>query len=163
MITNQVADPEIDAMGKVVSALDPLSPETRKRIWEWVADRYGLHGQPESIPLATAASGRPSQSTDNKPEGTINTVSIRLGAESCRDLLIASAAYLMVFQGKDRFTRSELLATAKEAQAWKSDHGSQVSINLRRMQDAQELFEKAKDVFALSPKKLKELEAKIVE
>ena len=155
-------DPEIDAMGKVLLALEPLSQDARQRVWGWIAERYGFAQVTAALSSREAGIDNPRQ-TANRPEGTINTVAIRIGAESCRDLMIAAAAYITIFQGKVRFTKAELISAAKEAQAWKSDHSAQISINIKRMQETQELFEKSKDIFALSPKKLKELESKIAE
>ena len=96
-------------------------------------------------------------------EGTINTVASKLGVNSCRTLLVAAAAYLLLYKGKEKFSREELVSCAKEARVWKSDYSVQTSVNINRMCDAEELIEKSKDVYDLSQKKLAELEKKLSE
>lgn len=36
------ADPEVEAMAKLVGALDGLDPDIQGRVVRWVADRYGV-------------------------------------------------------------------------------------------------------------------------
>lgn len=88
-------------------------------------------------------------------------VAQKLGAQSARELLLAAAAHLTAYQGKDSFTKAELVERAREARNWKSNHSNQIPINIRRMLDAGELFEKARDVFSLSEATLNDIEARL--
>lgn len=47
-----MGDPEIDAMGALSVAFDPLDDEARRRVLRWAADRYGMVVQ---VPAASAA------------------------------------------------------------------------------------------------------------
>jgi hypothetical protein len=149
---------------KTLEALDDAQAQTR--VLNWVSVRLGLTTRPlgaqgNSATVRTTADSTPG-STPLR-EGTVNTVAIKLGASSCRTLLVASAAYLVLYKGQERFTREELINAAKTARMWKSDYGVQTSVNISRMCEADELIEKSKDVYDLSPSKLSELEAKLAD
>jgi predicted transcriptional regulator len=131
----------------------------------WVGVRLGLSA---NVKRALRPQGEESRAQDREEttllrEGTVNTVATKLGVTSCRTLLIAAAAYLALFKGKEKFSREELVSCAKEARAWKSDYTTQTSVNINRMCDAGELVEKSKDVYDLSQKKLAELEQALSE
>lgn len=74
---------------------------------------------------------------------------------------MAAATYLTLYQGKDSFTKEELVACAKEARGWKADYSNQIAINIKRMLDASTLLEKAKDVFSLSEAMEAEMQEKL--
>jgi predicted transcriptional regulator len=76
-------------------------------------------------------------------------------------LLVAAAAYLTLFKGDEKFSREQLVATAKEARAWRSNYGVQTSININRMLESGELIEKSKNVYDLSQKKIADLEQRL--
>jgi hypothetical protein len=161
-------DPELAAMAQVLKTLESLDKdEARRRVIDWVRIRLGLTGgfdrstEPRSKFEADSQSGNDSPVTPR--EGTVNMVAAKLGVESCRTLLVAAAAYLSLYQRKEKFSRDELVACAKEARAWKSGYGVQTSLNINRMCDAGELIEKSKHVYDLSQKKLAELEVKLRE
>ena len=160
-------DPELVAMAQVLKTLETLeSTEAKQRVIDWVIVRLGLNIIYPSKNLARIIEQDSKQPPSNeKPvrEGTINTVANKLGANSCRTLLVAAAAYLVLYQGKEKFNREELVASAKGARLWKSDYVVQTSLNINRMCDAGELIEKSKDVYDLSQKKLAELEKKLSE
>jgi hypothetical protein len=69
----------------------------------------------------------------------------------------------VLYKGKERFSRQELIACAREARGWKNDYVVQTSVNINRMLEAEELVEKSKDVFDVSQKKLAELKEKLNE
>lgn len=158
-------DPELAAMAQVLKILEPLeAPGAQQRVLDWVSVRLGLSASPrDSAPRPTRGSDG-ALATDETPtgrEGTVNTVSMKLGADSCRTLLVAAAAYLTLFKGDEKFSREQLVATAKEARAWRSNYGVQTSININRMLESGELIEKSKNVYDLSQKKIADLEQRL--
>jgi hypothetical protein len=157
-------DPELAAMAQVLKVMEDLKDTAaRQRVFDWVRVRLMLEG---SAPGKTNSNSdvRQTPASDVAPavrEGTISTVAVKIGASSCRTLLVAAAGYLTLYKGNEKFSREELVACAKEARTWKSDYTVQTSVNINRMCDAEELIEKSKDVYALSQKKLIELEEKL--
>lgn len=92
---------------------------------------------------------------------SINSVIAKVGGDSCRAILLASAAHISLVQGKNRFTRDELVTGAKEASVYKRDYSNQVSRDLSRLIKSGEIIENAKDVFCLSEAKKAEFAAKL--
>src|SRR5262249_3857819 len=128
-------DPELVAMSQTLQALSPLDVDARTRVVSWAIDKLGLSipsprsGEAFGQRNATIGEGI----TEPKVrEGTINNVTIKLGADSCRTLLIAAAAYLSIYRGMDSFSREEWIGCAKEARMWRSDYSVQTSINIKR-------------------------------
>ncbi len=165
MTASSSTDPELSAMSEVLKVLENLGDiQAQHRVIDWVIERLGLKISPLSGRSArenernTEGRGDPESITR---EGTVNTVAKKLDAGSCRTLLLSAAAYLVLFRGKEEFTRSELVACAKGARLWKASYGNQTSLNINRMCDADELIEKRKDVFDLSQRKMAELEQKL--
>lgn len=154
-------DPELAAMSQVLKALETLeSPEAQHRVLDWVGIRLGLNtGAKRAFrPLQEEAKRPGDEDTPALREGTVDSVARKLGVNSCRTLLVAAAAYLTLYKGKDRFSREELVSTARDARrAWKNDYTVQTSVNITRMLDADELVERNKDAYDLSPKKLADL------
>lgn len=156
--------PELVAMAQVLKALEALSDtEAQQRVLNWVCSHLGLNDLTEvkntpSRPNSDSANMLSDSDVSTLREGTINSVTSKIQVKSCRTLLLASAAYLTFYKGKEKFSREELVSCAKEARAWKSDYNVRTSLNLGRMSDAGELMEKSKGVYALSVKKQAELE-----
>lgn len=154
-------DPELAAMSQVLKALETLKgPEAQHRVLDWVVIRLGLSTDEKRVLRPRAEEAKP-PGREEAPvarEGTIDSVVRKLGANSCRTLLVAAAAYLALYKGKEKFSREELVSSARGTRAWKSDYTTQTSVNITRMLDAEELVEKDKDVYNLSQKKLAELE-----
>ncbi len=155
-------DPELAAMSQVLKALETLkSPEAQHRVLDWVVIRLGLSTDEKRVfrPRGEEAKPLGPEEAPVAREGTVDSVARKLGVNSCRTLLVAAAAYLALYKGKERFSREELVSTAREARrAWKSDYTTQTSVNITRMLDADELVERDKDLYDLSQKKLAELE-----
>jgi hypothetical protein len=84
-----------------------------------------------------------------------------MGAKSARDLFLAAAVHLTLHQGKQSFTRNELVSNAKDARNWKANYSSQAARDIKRMMDAGTLFEKSKDVFSLSEEAIADAERKL--
>lgn len=156
-------DPELRAMGHVLDALSALDQATQLRVLHWVATKLdiplGAEGHFSKVPVREAAQPTPSRAALR--EGTVSTVAIKLGAESCRTLLIAAAVHLSLYQGKDTFTRAEWLACAKEARPWKADYNTQIPTIINRLLSAETIFEKSKDVYSMAAASLSEQEAKL--
>jgi hypothetical protein len=153
-------------MAGVLNILESLKNiEAQTRVVSWVAVRLGLNSAfaSKTTKIEEPRLMAPTDLETQLREGTVNTAVTKLGANSCRTLLVAAAAYLVLYRGKEKFTRDELISCAREARMWKSDYGVQTSVNVIRMCDAGELIEKSKDVFDLSQKKLAELEGKLSE
>lgn len=152
-------------MSQVLKVLEDLGDaEAQHRVVDWVIVRLGLNLSLRGKKTSRGNENEDGTSTPDRPssrEGTVNTVANKLGANSCRTLLLAAAAYLTLYQGKEEFTRADLVSCAKGARLWKARYGTQTSININRMCDADELIEKRKDVFDISQKKMTELEQKL--
>lgn len=160
-------DLEIQAMSQVSQALAPLDKVVQIRVLNWVSERFGLA-------LAANAKGESSlpvdeQQKEKEPksnsrasrEGTVSSVAIKLGADSCRTLMQAAAAHLTFFEGIDAFSREQLVNRTKEARNWKSDYTGQTSTQISRLLSSGFLFEKSKDVFSVSTEALTDLEQKL--
>jgi hypothetical protein len=148
-------------MKTIMEVLEPLDGAARESVLTWVSGQLGI----KHSNVGSHGDGQRSAATTNANNGhrpgTINVVAPKLGAQSARELLLAAAAHLTAYQGKDSFTRDELVERAKEARNWKSNHANQIAINIKRMLDAGELFEKARDVFSLSEEALNDIEGRL--
>ena len=72
----------------------------------------------EAIPVDPApanANGKSSAESTVELDHSTNTIATLLGAKSGPDLIIAAAACLTLVQGRDRFTRKEVLAEMQTA------------------------------------------------
>jgi hypothetical protein len=147
-----------------MEAIRPLKKDAQIAVLDWVdtqlgrsrsGDRAGAESSRQRAP-----NGKDSAGVERRP-GTVSTVAQKLGANSARLLLLAAGAHLSIYQGKDSFTRGELVACAKEARGWKVEYSNQMALNITRMLDSGVLFEKSRDVFSLSDASLKEMESKL--
>lgn len=149
---------QLEAMRAVMQALKPLDEEGREAVLAWVDGQVGRRKAPVASPAPGLGRGA---ERGTRREGTVSAVAQRIGAKSARDVLMAAATYLTLYQGKDSFTKEELVACAKEARGWKADYSNQIAINIKRMLDASTLLEKAKDVFSLSEAMEAEMQEKL--
>jgi hypothetical protein len=141
---------QLVAMRAVMEALTPLDQQAREAVLEWVDRQLGrvpTHSQAKTGKAKT-------EPRDTLREGTVSMVAQKISAKSARDLFLAAAIHLTLFQGKDAFTREELVACAKEARGWKVEYSNQIAMNITRMLNAGELFERARNVFSLSESSL---------
>lgn len=141
---------ELQAMGTIMEALAPLNREAQLSVLQWVVGKLGLQWPIETANGPDNESGEVGARSGSLRAGTINTVATKLGADSCRTVLIAAAVHLTLFQGKDSFARSELVALARSAKVWKADYTNQTSTMIGRLADAGILVEKSKDTYFLS-------------
>lgn len=147
---------QLTAMRTVMEALKPLNEIGREAVLAWVDSQLGRKHQRnqagEASPAAVSAPIR---------QGTVSVVAQKIGAKSARDLLLAAAAHLTLYQGKDSFSKDDLVACAKDARNWKADYSNQMASNMKRMLDAGTLFEKAKNLFSLSSDALADIEERL--
>lgn len=150
---NQI-DPELKAMSAIVAALTGLDEDARRRVLTWVAEKSGLRSPLE---IATAAAAQSTTGEKPSKEGTISQLAAKLGVKSCKDLLLAAALHLVEYQGKERFTKEEWTACAREAKQWKSAYSVQTSTVINRLMDASSVNETAKGTFALTDETIAKL------
>jgi hypothetical protein len=148
-------------MGVVLSAMEPLNGEERKRVLAWLAQKLAVEVAPPrfspSIAQANAATG--SSGLDLSTD-TIATV---LGAKSGTDLIIAAAANLHFVQGKQKFSRQQLTAEMRTAPAhFKETFLNNLSKYLTGLTKSDRLRLVASDTYAISSKERQELEAKLI-
>ena len=149
---------QLTAMRTVMEALAPFDELAQRAVLAWVASQLGLSKSPAGEVLAVAP-----RHAAARREGTVSVVAQKIGAKSARDLLLAAAAHLTLYQGKERFTKEELVACAKEGRGWKAQYSSQMAFNIKRMSDAGTLFEKAKNVFSLSDQAVADVEGRLAQ
>lgn len=156
MVPKPEYEAQLTAMRAVMEALAGLDEAAQKSVLSWAASQLRL-----SHPSSTPAHADAPKVASVKREGTVSVVAQKLGAKSARDLLVAAAAHLTLYQGNERFTKEELIACAKEGRGWKGDYSSQMALNIKRMSDAGILFEKAKNVFSLSDQAVVDVETRL--
>lgn len=150
---------QLGAMRQIMKALAPLDKDGQEAVLAWVDSQLGRVASSDRG--KSAQSGNASNAQATARQGTVSTVAQKLGASSCRTLLLAAAAHLSLYQGKENFTRDELIACVKEARGWKADYSNQMATQIKRLLDAGSLFEKSRDIFSLSDGTLKSIEAKL--
>lgn len=150
----QNVDPELTAMSTVLAALSPLDRETQERVLNWAASKLGLQ------PASAAREERRDAIDEKRParEGTINTVCARLGVKSCRDLFRAAALHLSLYQGKERFSRTEWVACAKEAKHWKANYSVQMATTITRLHNSGFVNEAAKEIYTVPDQEIRTAE-----
>jgi hypothetical protein len=102
---------------------------------------------------------------DVAPKGTpmsVSTVASALGGTSGGDLAIAAAAALVLGEGKQSFSRSQLLDAMKGAKAhYKATYRSNLSNYINTLVKSQDLLDHGSDNFGLHDKKRTELAQKL--
>jgi hypothetical protein len=149
---------QLTAMRTVMEALKPLTDEGREAVLTWVDSQLGRR---QALPPPADKGAGTISPLGPKREGTVSAVAQKIGAKSARDLLLAAGAHLTLYQGRDSFSRDELIGCAKDARNWKAAYSNQMAFNIVRMLDAGTLFEKAKNVFSLSDGAVSDLEERL--
>lgn len=109
----------------------------------------------------TSCSATPiSPSTETvKLNYSVNTVAAKLGGKNGREIALAAAAYLVLVEQRDSFSRQDLLKAMQQANSYyKQTMGSNLSKTLTRMVKDDELLEGAKGTYSLSADCKKRLE-----
>jgi hypothetical protein len=96
-----------------------------------------------------------------KIQATTNTIAGKIGCNSGPDLIKAACVQLTLVQGKDEFTRQEIINEMKTSSYHKENYVGNMSASLKSLIKANFLNEKRKDVFAIHPSNLSSLEAQI--
>lgn len=95
------------------------------------------------------------------PALSINSLISKVGAKTAREVQIAAAVHLVIFDQKQRFSLSEWDARARDANVWRADWTNQKSTNRKRLIDSGVIIENAKDQFTVSPDILAEYKGRI--
>jgi hypothetical protein len=161
MVDKPDYEAQLVAMRTVMEALGPLDEGARESVLVWVTTQLGIKQLGIQKNENASKQIETPQAHNGTRQGTVSVVAQKLGAQSARDLLVAAATHLTAYQGKDSFTRDELVACAKDARNWKANYSNQIAINIKRMSDAGVLFEKARDVYSLSEATLKDVEERL--
>ena len=115
-------------------------------------------------PAPIKADGAGSSSSAAMLDHSTNTIATILGAKSGPDLIIAASACFTLVQGKDRFTRKELLGEMQTAASfYKTTYNSNFSKYLETLTKADRLRLVADNTYAVSAKEKQALEAKLAE
>jgi hypothetical protein len=109
----------------------------------------------------TGQSTKPARSAGKTPVST-STVAAKIGCKSGSDLALAAAAALVIGEGKDSFSRSDLLKAMQSAKAYyKKSYGSNLSNYLGTLVKSADLLDHGAENYGLQEKKRKELETKV--
>lgn len=113
--------------------------ETAQNVW--IDDAEDEVAQPDPMPSEISPTLNYS----------VNTIAGKLNAQSGRDLALAAAAFLTFVNGKESFTRQELLKSMQQATAYyKQTMGSNLSKTITRMIKGDDLLESAKGMYSLA-------------
>jgi hypothetical protein len=140
---------ELQAMGAIMEALAPLDRVSQLSVMRWVLDKLEFDAGEIADQTEAAVTEEETVAPSRTRVGNINTVVNRIGADSCRTILIAAAIYLTMYQSKESFGRAEWVAVAKSAKVWKSDYINQASTMIGRLADAGLIVEKSRDLYFL--------------
>lgn len=81
---------------------------------------------------------------------TTNSIASKLGSKTGADLVMAAAARLTICQGKDKFTRQDILKEMKSATSYyKKTYSNNLSKSLTSLIKDEKLLETAKDTYAI--------------
>jgi hypothetical protein len=92
---------------------------------------------------------------------TTNTIAARLAAKSGADLFTAAAAKLHFVDGKESFSRKDLLAEVRQAKQYFNENYISNASSILKGLVKTTLNEVSKDTFALSAKAVTNLEPKL--
>ncbi len=150
------ADAELEAMGKVVEAIKDLPDEEKKRVLNWAAQKFAVVAKGSSFEVPRLQSG------DQSFDLSTDTIATILGANSGPEVAIAAAANLHFSQGKQRFSRHELIAEMRTAPAhFKETFVNNFTKYLSTLTKADRLRLVAQGTYALSSKERQQLESKL--
>ncbi|MBD3747212.1 MAG: hypothetical protein IE932_13480 [Sphingopyxis terrae] len=128
----------------------------------------------QSIAPPTATAPPPSSSIGNTANGQllledgtpklhVNSVAERLNASSGPEVAVASAAYLQIVQGKQSFTRKELLDSMKAAtNVYNQNMSSNLSSIIKTLTGSK-FNQLANDSYALKGDEIKDLRGKLAD
>lgn len=116
----------------------------------------------DSAPAQTNGAG--STGSTGELDHSTNTIATILGAKTGPDLVVAASAGLTLVQGKDRFSRKELLTEMKTATSFfKKTYSNNLSKYLEGLTNADRLRLVAKNTYAISANEKKKLETELAQ
>ncbi|MCW5704003.1 MAG: hypothetical protein KIT82_15640 [Bradyrhizobium sp.] len=152
-------DQELQAMGVVLTALQPLGPDERKRVLTWAAQKLAIDA---AVATTTAAKVEQKPVLTAKLDFSTDTIANIIGASSGPDLIIAAAAHLHFALGKATFSRHELASQMRAAPShFKSTFINNLTSYLGGLTRADRLRLSGNDIYALSNKERQALEARL--
>jgi hypothetical protein len=93
-----------------------------------------------------------------KIEGTVNTISAKLNVKSGSDLVLAASAHLDLVDGRQGFSRRDILMDMKTASNYyKETYGSNLSVYLKNLIKSQKLNEISSETYALQARERERL------
>lgn len=152
-------DKELQAMGVVLAALQPLEADEKKRVLQWLTQKLAvdLKGQ-----TAAEHQTHASASTGQLSTYSTDTIATLIGATSGPELIIAAAAHLLFSQGKSTFTRRELTAQMRNSPSrFKHTFINNLSAYLAGLTKADRLRMSGPDAYALSNREQQALQTKL--
>lgn len=156
-IRMKIRDFEVEGIG--FDSLEKFEPILSRALEIW------KNTTPPSQPMKTEAVskvvGEQVASSGAIPEITVNTFVARIGADSCRDLLKASAGYLAIIMSQERIRHEDLIATAKGCSRWKKTYSNMMSKDLKRMIEKNEIIENASGQYSLPSTIIEEMQLKL--
>ena len=156
-IRMKIRDFELEGIGfKSFEEFEPILNRALE-IWKGSSSaRQRLQNDDLSSP-----SHEPEPRSGSVPDITINTFVARVGGDSCRDLLKASAGYLAIVGSQERIRHEELISTAKSSSRWKKSYSNMMSRDLKRMIENDEIVENASGQYSLPSTAIDEMSAKL--
>jgi hypothetical protein len=152
-------DRELQAMGTVLAALQPLEEDEKKRVMQWLMQRLAVDFKGQG---ATGHQTQVSAPTGPISTYSTDTIATLIGASSGPELIIAAAAHLLFGQGKSTFTRRELTAQMRTSPArFKHTFINNLSAYLAGLAKADRLRMSGPDTYALSNRERQALQAKL--
>ena len=147
----KIRDLEIEGVG--FDTFEKFEPILNRAVEIWKSSGGAT---PNSAPL-TPRKNEAGVSSEQFGSISINSFIVKVGGESCRDLLKASAGYLTIVQSQERINHDDLVATAKQSTRWKKDFSANVNRDVKRMIDQGEITENATKIYSLPPAAVEEM------
>lgn len=156
--------------GEVELSLESDNPLAVSDIKDFIAQIESLAQSLVSLPRQAHVAAKPQAMVDvpimleHEPAPLhVNSVADRMGVKSGPDLVIAAAAYLQIMEGKQSFTRRELMETMKSATShYYQNIGSNLTAALKSL-GGSKLNQLANDTYSLRSNELNELRTKLAE
>lgn len=149
----KIRDFEIEGTG--FETLEEFEPVLNRALEIWRESPTPVKGPASSL-------DRPEISTPaNAPEITMNTFVARVGADSCRALLRASAGYLTIVAAHERIRHDDLITTAQSCSRWKKSYSNMMSKDLKRMIEKGEIIENASGQYSLPAAQCEQMRAQL--
>ena len=94
--------------------------------------------------------------------GTVTAIAAKMGVKKGPELIIAAATKLNVVDGRDRFSRDELIAAMKSASSYyKKSYLSNLSAQLKTLLDNGRLTEPATDHYTLTASEVQQVSGRL--